>query len=98
MFCSIEDFGCVSHPCEDCSKFLDGYYHCTMNCSGRKLVREAPDLGSVTITRHEGEMISIMVRSPGAGTGSTVTLPFDVWQRIAIPPGLSVSVAGDWTK
>lgn len=56
------------------------------------------DYGSIIITRNQNETVTIMVRSPGARTESEVTLPLDIWQRIAVPPELSVAVAGDWTQ
>ena len=34
----MDDFGRVTEPCDDCAEFSDGYPHCTMNCSGRKLM------------------------------------------------------------
>lgn len=95
MFGSIDDFGRVSEPCEDCSKFSDSYHHCTMNCSGRKLITSEPrDLGSICIFRDEADNVTVRLRSPGERAESKITLPFEVWERIAIPPGLSVSVAG----
>lgn len=53
------------------------------------------DLGSILISRDQPDDVTVRVRSPGAMTESKVTLPFSVWNRIAIPEALASSTAGD---
>lgn len=49
-------------------------------------MNDLDDHGSITITRMPADMVRVRVRSPGSMTVNEVTLPFDDWRIIAIPP------------
>jgi hypothetical protein len=56
------------------------------------------DQGSVLISRDTPDTVTVKVRSPGSMTFNMVTLPFDAWKRIAIPPQYAVGRAGDYNE